>query len=334
MKLNEARVLVTPTTFGMHDQGLKVHLEERVGEVIYNPLPRALSSQELIPLVQGVDGFIAGLDRIDSSVIQAAPRLKVISRYGVGLDNVDLEAATARGIVVTNTPGANSAAVAELTLALILGLARGVCSAVESTRSGLWPRLSGAGLKGKTIGLLGLGRIGREVAKRLRGFECRTLGFDPLVSPGEAAALGLHWEGLQGLLERSDILSLHVPLNSSTRGMVDREFLGKMKRGSFLVNTARGELLDEEALLWALEQGLLAGAALDCLSQEPPPKDHPLLNSPRVMVTPHMGAHTDEATSAMGWMALEACLAVLRGQRPHHVVNPEVYGPGQGEEGP
>jgi len=326
MGLRDTRVLVTPTTFGMHDPRLKTLLEQSVGEVLYNPLPRALSSEELIPLVEGVDGFIAGLDRIDASVIRAAGRLKVIARYGVGLDNVDMEAATAKGIVVTNTPGANSAAVAELALALILGLTRGVCKALESTRSGLWPRLSGAGLKGKTVGILGFGRIGKEAASRLKSFDCRVLIFDPQVQAQEAARHGVIWVELEELLEKSDIVSLHVPLTPSTRGMVDKGFLGKMKRGSFLVNTARGELLDEGALLSALEEGRLAGAALDCLSEEPPPKDHPLLQDPRVMVTPHMGAHTDQATSAMGWMSLEACLAVLKGERPAHVVNPQVYG--------
>lgn len=326
MNLTEARVLVTPTTFGLHDPRLRMHLEESVGEVIYNPFPRALSSEELIPLVQGVDGFIAGLDRIDASVIKATSRLKVISRYGVGLDNVDLEAATAKGIVVTNTPGANSAAVAELTMAFILGLARGFCRAVESTKGGLWPRLSGVGLKGKTVGIVGFGRIGREVASRLKGFGCRILVFDPQVKPREAIRHGVSWRELEELLGSSDIVSLHLPLSPSTRGMVDREFLGKMKRGAFLVNTARGELLDEQALLQALGGQHLAGAALDCLSQEPRSKDYPLLQDPRVMVTPHMGAHTDEATVAMGWMSLEACLSVLRGQRLPHVVNPQAYG--------
>lgn len=334
MNLREAKVLVTPTTFGMHDPRLKTFLEQSVGEVLYNPFPRALNSEELIPLVKGVDGFIAGLDRIDASVIQAAGRLKVIARYGVGLDNVDMEAATAKGIVVTNTPGANSAAVAELALALILGLTRGVCKAVESTRGGTWPRLSGTGLKGKTVGLLGFGRIGKEAALRLKGFGCRILVFDPQVNPQEAALHGVTWTELEELLEKSDVVSLHVPLNPSTMGMVDRGFLGKMKKGSFLVNTARGELLDEEALLSALKEGRLAGAALDCLSVEPPAEDHPLLKDPRVMVTPHMGAHTDEATSAMGWMSLEACLSVLRGERPPHVVNPQVYKPAQGSENP
>lgn len=334
MNLREARVLVTPTTFGMHDPRLRAHLEQSVGEVIYNPYPRPLDSQELVALVQGVDGFIAGLDKIDSSVIRAASRLKVISRYGVGLDNVDVEAATTRGIVVTNTPGANSAAVAELALALILGLTRGVCKAVESTRKGSWPRLSGTGLKGKTVGLLGFGRIGKEVASRLRGFGCRILVFDPQVDGEEAARQGVIWTELEQLLEESDVVSLHVPLTPSTRGMVDRRFLAKMKKGSFLVNTARGELLDEEALLQALNEQHLAGAALDCLSLEPPPGDHPLLKDPRVMITPHMGAHTDEATSAMGWMSLEACLSVLRGQRPPHVVNPQVYEQARGRANP
>jgi D-3-phosphoglycerate dehydrogenase len=323
--LKECRVLVTPTSFGKDDPTLKSTLEETVGRVIYNPMNRPLMAQELLPLVNGVDGFIAGLDQIDPSVIKAADRLKVIARYGVGIDRVDVETATRRGIVVTNTPGANSVAVAELTVALMLALGRQLCSANQATRCGEWPRYSGVGLRDKTVGLVGFGAIGREVASRLKSLGCHILVADPCVDPECDDTYGVQHIPLEELLASSDFVSLHASLNSSTSEMVDHGFLQRMKRGAFLVNTARGELIDEEALGDALERGHLRGAALDCFRKEPPGADHPLFRFPQLIATPHTGSHTDEATNTMGWMSLQACLAVLRGERPPHVANPQVY---------
>jgi phosphoglycerate dehydrogenase-like enzyme len=180
----------------------------------------------------------------------------------------------------------------------------------RATRQGEWPRTTGLGLRGKTIGLIGFGSVGREVALRLKCFGCTVLA--TLTS-------------LDALLAAADFVSLHAALHPATAGMVDRAFLLKMKPGSFLVNTARGELIDEVALQQVLEEGHLRGAALDCFRKEPPGVDCPLLRLPQVILTPHMGAHSDEAVTAMGWMALEDCLAVLRGERPKHIVNPEVY---------
>ncbi len=319
------RVLVTPTSFGKDDPALKATLEKTVGEVIYNPTNRPLAASDLVPFVKDADGYIAGLDQIDASVIGAANRLKVIARYGVGVDRVDVKAATKKGIVVTNTPGANSVAVAELTIALMLALGRELCKADQATRRGQWPRFSGVGLRGKTVGLVGFGAIGREVASRLKGFGIRILVSDPYIKREMVEGCGVELVPLDELLALSDFVSLHASLNPATAGMVDRSFLGKMKTGSFLVNTARGELIDEPALHHALVEGHLRGAALDCFSKEPPDADNPLLQLPQVMVTPHTGSHTDEAMNTMGWMSLQACMAVLRGERPSHIVNPEVY---------
>ncbi|MGD2157638.1 MAG: phosphoglycerate dehydrogenase [Anaerolineales bacterium] len=318
------RVLVTPTTFGKYDAALKSTLEAAVDEVLYNSKGRPLQADELCPLLQGVDGYIAGLDQIDSAVIQSADRLRVIARYGVGVDRVDLGAATRRGVIVTNTPGANAAAVAELAIALMLALARRLPQASQATKRGEWPRLRGVGLRGKTVGLIGLGAIGGALTARLSGFDCQVLSTDPHVQPSRAGQFGVQLVSQSTLLSRSDFVSLHVPALPSTRGMVDRDFLRQMKTGAFLINTARGELIDEAALRSALRDGQLGGAALDCLSQEPPPLGHPLLELPNVILTPHAGSHTDEAANQMGWMSLRACLAVLRGERPEHVVNPEV----------
>ena len=317
--------MVTPTSFGQDDPALRVELEKLVGQARYNPHGRPLKSGELQSLLQDVDGLIAGLDEIDAAAIEAAPGLKIIARYGVGVDRVDLRAATRLGVIVTNTPGANSVAVAELAIALLLALSRKLCPANQAVHNGQWPRLSGLGLHGKTAGLVGLGAIGREVAPRLAAFGCRVLAFDPYVSPQTAVACQASLFSLDELLRQSDFVSLHAPVTPETRGLVDAAFLGRMKPQALLINTARGELVDETALFEALQQGRLGGAGLDCFIQEPPGADHPLLSLPNVLLTPHSGSHTDEATSAMGRMALRACLAALQGQRPDYVVNPQVY---------
>ena len=323
--LRACSVLVTATSFGNQDPTLKIALAEAVGEVRYNPKNRPLAAADLTPLVRSVDGLIAGLDEIDAAVIEAATRLKVIARYGVGVDRVDVAAATRRGIVVTNTPGANSVAVAELTIGLILALSRNLCRADQATRRGEWPRYSGVGLRGKTVGCVGFGSIGREVAARLQGFGCRLIASDPYLKPENFAGSGVSLVALEALLASADIVSLHTALTSVTAGMADKRFFRQMKPGAFLVNTARGELIDEAALQHALESGHLRGVALDCFQQEPPRPEHPLLQFPQVIATPHTGSHTDEAMNTMGRMSLEACLAALRGEPPSHVVNPEVY---------
>ncbi len=264
----------------------------------------------------GVDGFIAGVDEIDAAALAAADRLKVIARYGVGVDNVDLDAAQARGIVVTNTPGANSVSVAELAVGLMLALARHIPEAVAATRQGAWPRLPGVSLRGKTVGLVGFGAIGREVARRLGGFDCRLLAYDPYATAETARSLGVGLIELPQLLAEADVVSLHLPVTPETRRIVDDAFLAQMKPGALLVNTARGELVDEAALARSLESGRLAGAALDVLVQEPPAPDHPLLGLKQVLVTPHAGAHADDAMNAMGRMAMAECLSVLEGKTP------------------
>ena len=313
--LKQCRVLVTPTSYAKHDARLRTELEQLVGEVIVSPVSRPLTSQEVHDLLPGVDGFIAGLDVIDREALEGADRLKVIARYGVGVEKVDLAAARERGIVVTNTPGANSSSVAELTIGLMLALARHIPEAIHATREGGWPRLSGLSIEGKTVGLLGFGSIGREVAKRLSGFNCTILAYDPAIDP-KSDRPGVRLLPQSAVIEEADILSLHLPVTAETRGMVNADFLARMKPGSLLINTARGELIDEPALAAALQSGHLAGAALDCFAVEPPGANHPLLMLPNVLATPHAGAHTDGAINAMGWGALRNCLAVLRGEPP------------------
>jgi len=307
-RLADSVVVVTPRSFGMHDPALRERLEREVGEVRYRPGP--LAAAELAAEVGDVDGLLAGLDEISAEVLEAAPRLRVVARYGVGVDRVDLEAAARCGVTVTTTPGANANAVAELTIALVLALARPLVSGRDRVRAGEWPALRGVEVAGRTIGLLGLGRIGSLVAAKAAALGMRVLAHDPFVEVSEVAAL----VPLETLAAESDFLSLHAPLDATTRAIVGRDLLGRVKPGARLVNTARGELVDEDALVRALDEGRLAAAALDVLAEEPPRPDNPLLGRDDVLVTPHVGPHTAEATSAMGRMALDELLAVLAGR--------------------
>ncbi len=318
MNLKECRLLVTPTSYGKNDSHLKTDLEAQVGEVIYNPTGKPLSSAEVAKLLPGVDGYIAGLDGIDANALKNADRLKVISRYGVGVDNVDLTAAREKDIVVTNTPGANSVSVAELAIGLLLALARQIPEAVDAVHQGKWPRYTGISLEGKTVGILGLGAIGKQLARRLAGFDCRIVAHDPFGDESFAKDMHVELTTLDNVLIQADFLSLHLPLLPETRGMVNSDFLGRMKKGSFLLNTSRGEVVDESALLEALQSGQLRGAALDAFTLEPPDPKNPLLNLPQVIATPHLGAQTDGATSNMGWLAMRDCLAVLSNEKPAH----------------
>jgi D-3-phosphoglycerate dehydrogenase len=312
--------LVTPTSYGKNNPILKTQLEAEVGEVVYNTTGRPLSDTELMEVIPEIDGYIAGLDTISRQVIEAATNLKVIARYGVGVDAVDLEAAEEKGIIVTNTPGANSASVAELTVGLMLSLARNIPFAAQVTKSGEWPRLGGLSLEGKVVGLLGFGAIGQQVARRLSGFDCKILAYDPVVDELQSAELNVELVPREDVLRQADFVSLHCPLTDETKGMVDPVFLGQMRDGAYLINTSRGELVDENALYEAIYNEKLRGAALDVFAKQPPNPDNPLLSLEQVIPTPHMGAHTDGATNAMGWIALSDCLAVLRGEQPEHRV--------------
>ncbi len=320
MDLKKARLLVTPTSYGKNEPRLKTELEQLAGSVTYNPTGKPLSSPEVAALIAGVDGYIAGLDIIDRAALEKADRLKVIARYGVGVDQVDLEAAREKGIIVTNTPGANSVSVAELALGLMLALARQIPEAVQSVQQGKWPRYAGVSLEGKTVGILGLGAIGKQLARRLAGFDCTILAYDPFADENFVEEYRIELAPMDMLIARSDFVSLHLPLLPETRGLVNDAFLARMKKGAFLINTTRGEVIDEAALLRALESGHLRGVGLDAFTVEPPETSNPLLHLPQVIATPHLGAQTDGATSNMGWFAMRDCLAVLRGEEPKYRV--------------
>lgn len=318
--LENCTVLVTSTSYGRSDPTLKERLAAACGEVRYNETGKPLRAPQLREMLRGVDGYIAGLDEISREALELADRLKIIARYGVGVDNVDLEAAREKGVVVTNTPGANSVSVAELAIALILAAARKIPDAVAATRAGEWPRLTGITLRNKTVGIVGYGAIGRCVAERLLPFGCKLVAFDPYVRTAGENAGEVTMESLDELLRQSDIVTLHVPVTDETRRMVDRPFLSSMKPNAILVNTARGELIENSELVRALDKGKLGAAALDVFDQEPLPKESPLMKSPKILVTPHMASHSDDAMNEMGEMAMHDCLAVLHGEQPRHPV--------------
>jgi D-3-phosphoglycerate dehydrogenase len=316
-------VLVTPRSFARDDEPLRQQLSSAVARVEWHQ-QGGLDGARLGSLAAEADGWIAGVETIDREIIEQTSRLKVIARYGVGVDNVDLSAAQERGIVVTNTPGANAGAVAELVLGLMLSVARGIPQADRAVRAGRWEPSRGLALEGKVVGLLGLGAIGRAVARRVTALGCEVLAYDPApLAAAAARELGVDLTSQTEVVGGADLLSLHLPLLPETRGMVDAGFLAAMKPGAILINAARGELVDEEALVRALRDGHLAGAALDALAVEPPAPGFELGSLDNVILTPHLGAHTDLAVREMGRRAVENCLAVLRGQSPSDPVNPQ-----------
>jgi len=274
-----------------------------------------LSEPQLLPLVSDIDVWIVrGATKVTRRLIEAAPKLRWIGRAGAGLDNIDVAAARERGVEVLNVPGANAVAVAELVFGLLLALLRHLPEADASVRRGEWDKskFMGRELRGKTLGIVGLGKIGSAVARRALAFEMKCVGCDPLVPEGAVRAMGVEPLSLDAVLERADILTLHVPIAGETRGMIGAAQIALMPRGAILVNAARGGLVDEAALLAALDSGALSGAALDVLAEEPP-KGSPVTTHPKVVRTPHIGAATVEAQEAVGEEIVKLLLARIFG---------------------
>lgn len=323
--LKKCDVLVTPTSFARYDKSLALYLENLVGSVTYNMKGKPLKENELAVMIENFDGLIAGLDEITEKVIMRAKKLKVISRYGTGVDNVDLAAAERAGIFVTNTPGANSVSVAELAIGLAIAALRSVVTASNKTKNGMWPRISGSALYGKCFGIIGLGNIGKEVALRLKPFNVKILAYDINKDPDFAEKNNIEYVSLKKLLGHSDIVSLHIPVFEETRNLINTDTLKRIKRGAVLINTSRGELVDEDALYESLVAGHLKAAALDAFKSEPPEEGNKLMELDNVILTPHMGAATDNASDEMTRISIEECISVLKGEKPRYpVVEPAV----------
>ncbi len=290
---------------------------------------------DLAALLSTADALMVRLFPVTAEVLAGAPRLRVIGRHGVGYDTVDITAASARGIPVVYTPNANSDAVAEHCVLLMLAVARRLLDLEEAVRQKNWERgrdwtrqRAAMELRGQTLGIVGLGEVGRRVAHLCgTGFGMTVLAFDPFVAPGRWPPNVERRDGLDALLAESDIVTLHAPLSADTHHLINADRLAQMKPGSILINTARGGLVDEGALEAVLASGHLGGVGLDVLEREPPPGDHPLLQSDRrlVTLTPHMAGVTDRSLQRMAELVCDGVLAALRGERPANVVNPEVW---------
>lgn len=278
-------------------------------DVRYATKERPLSADELSELLEGCTGVILGVDDASEPVLRAATDLTTIVRFGIGTDNVDLAVANELGIRVSRTLGATTTSVAELTLGLMLTAARSITMMDRAVRAGSWSRLSGIELAGRTLGLVGTGRIGRDVAVRAHAFGMTVIGHDPLADASDIPLVSL-----EELLARSDVISIHAPYTPETHHLVDAAFLAAMRPGSLLVNSARGGIVDEAALAQALAWGPLAAAALDSFEQEPLPDDSPLRGVPNVVLTPHCGAATVDAIVRAGVLAVEELMRGLANQ--------------------
>ena len=317
-------LLVTANAFRESGESAERPVHEAGGEILYPPQPGPLPIPMLIDHLSRADAVVAAGDPYTAQVLDACPRLRTVVRWGTGYDTVDIAACTERGILACNAPGQNVEAVADYTLAVMLGAARHLPRQMAVMRSGGWEEVRGVELYRKTVGIIGFGAIGRGVARRVRGFDCRILAYDPL-APAEAyAALGAEKVELPQLFRESDFVTLHAALTPHNRGMVTAELLSLMKPGAFFINAARGPLVDEMALTEALREGRIAGAALDAFVTEPLPAEHPLRHLPNCLTTPHSAFNTVEAADATNCAVIEGVLDVLRGKRPKYLLNPEV----------
>ncbi|MBA7600736.1 Hydroxypyruvate reductase [subsurface metagenome] len=314
------KILITPRSFAsFSDKPLKM-LTKRDYKIKRNNTGRPYKKEEMLKLIKDVDGIIIGIDELCAEIIEEANALKVISKYGIGLDNIDINMATNKKIIVTSTPTANVDAVADLAFGLILSLARRIPEADKKTKSGKWEKIIGKSVWEKTLGVIGLGKIGRQVVKRAKGFEMNILAFDIVKDKKFVQKYGIKYVNLEKLLRKSDYITIHIPLNDATRNMISYEELEKMKKDAFLINTSRGGIVDEEALYDALRNNKLRGAALDVYNNEPL-RESPLKELDNVIMTPHIGAYTEEAIENMSIQAAKNLIDVLEGKEPQNRVN-------------
>ena len=307
------KVLTTPRSYGKTDPAVFEMLEEAGIEVIRNSSGSIFTKEQMIESIADCDGVIVGVDPMDADVIAAAPKLKAIAKYGVGVDNIDLEAAKARGIKVSVTVGANSEAVADYAFALLMAAARKLTLIDRECREGNWKKITTRDVSRGTIGIAGMGAIGKLVAKRARAFDMEVLGYDVYWDEKFAEEYGVQRASMEEIYEKADFISLHVPLLPSTRGMIGKEQLAAMKKDVILINTARGGLIDEDALLTALENGSIGAAAIDAFEHEPP-TDPRWFRLDNVILGSHCAASTSGAARNMGRMATANVIRDLKGE--------------------
>ena len=322
------RVLVTSRSFARLVQTGKELLEGagfELHHVAHQDSP--LTAEKLARIVRDIkpDAIVAGVEPITWEVLAASDRLRMIMKHGVGIDNIDLDAATSLNIVVANAPGTNTDAVADLAISMMLALLRDVCNANNTTKEGKWERYIGRELGALVVGVIGTGRIGAQVIKRVHGFGARILAYDVQRNDRLVKEYGVEYVPLDQLLVNSDIVTLHIPLTDRTRQMIDDRTLSKMKEAAYLINCARGELIDERALYNHLKSGHIAGAALDVFVDETP-RDKLLLKLDNVLATPHIAAYTYEAIQKMDRICAKTIIDTFQGKIAENVLNPDVVG--------
>ncbi len=294
-------------------------------DVCYPPRRGLTGEADTIEAVRGAAATIAGSEPYTETVLASLPELRVISRSGVGVDRVDLDAATRHRVAVAITPHGNHEAVAEHAMALLLALSRSLLRQHQEVRAGTWNRTALMPLRGRTLGLVGIGRIGKSVALRAAQFRLRLIAYDPFPDEAFARSHGIELVDLDSLLAQADYVTLHLPLTPATKGLINRETLARMKRGGLLVNTSRGGLVVEEDLLKALQSGHLAGAGLDVLNQEPPSSNNPLLQLENVLVTPHVAGVDQQSSVDMAVQAAQNIIDLYQGRWPEgSIVNPDI----------
>lgn len=317
------KVLVCSRSFGkLGDDGVRL-LTENNCEIISNPVGRYLKEDDFVKFLPGIEAVIVSMDEITDKALNRADKLKIISMHGVGVDNINIEAATQRGIYVANVPaiGKEAVAVADLTFGLILAIARKIPQADLMVKSGKWGRIIGLDVGGKTIGVIGIGRIGNAVIKRAKGFEMEILAFDLYKDEKLASKFGVKYVSLEKLLKESDFVTIHVPLTKDTKKLIGEKELNLMKQSSCLINVARGEIVDEKALYLALKEKRIAGAGLDVYSPEPPAKDNPLLKLDNIITTPHCAPYTPGSLRDIDYTTALNIVKALNGEKPLYAVN-------------
>jgi D-3-phosphoglycerate dehydrogenase len=321
------KVLITPAPLaGLDGPHLQV-LREAGFEFAYPPVKHQLSEEELLDQLKNVKAALAGSEPYTPRVFKAHPQLRVVARAGVGYDAVNLEAATASGVAVAIAPGTNQESVAEHTFALILAVAKNLISQHTGTRGGHWPRQANLPLRGRTLGIGGLGRIGKAVAVRGAAFGMKLIAYEPFPDQAFVKQYGIELVGIDRLLTESDYLTLHMPLTRESRQLINKQTLARMKPTAFLINTARGGLVCEPDLVEALKARRIAVAGIDVFEDEPPPRDHPLFGFDNVVFTPHSAGVDLQSRDDMALSAARAIVALSKGQWPsEQIVNPEVKG--------
>jgi len=314
------KVFIASRSYSKYSKETKEYLEDNDCILEWNEHDRPLQENDLLKIISKYDGIIVGVDKVTEKVIKKGEKLKVIAKNGVGVDNIDLKAASEAGICVVNAPGTNSASVADLTVALMLALSRQIPIINTMTKNGLWQRKIGSELWKKKVGIIGTGEIGKGVIKRLKGFECEILAYDLKKDLDFAEKYDVKYLELKDLLVESDYVSLHVPMNKYTKNLLDVDELKLMKKTSFLINTSRGGIVNEDALCKALKNHEIAGAACDKFLQEPP-GHHPLFELDNFIATSYIGAYTYETNVRAGMMVAKNLVDVLKGKKPINLVN-------------